>query len=312
MKLLFVTDLHGGNIVFRKSLRLFESLGADYLLVGGDIAGKYLVPIVDDNNIWRVREDGKNRVMYSDHEVRSYIDSVAEFGGYAVICSTEEATRLRLDDEYREEILRRERINRLRLWLGQVKERVASGAFLLNMGNDDPFYLDLEVEQETGVSILEDRYIDLADGLQIVSCGYTNETPWHCPRDCSEEELWLKLSDRFRRCADPHQVIANFHCPPILSRLDRAPLLDNNLHPIVGADGVEFTHVGSTAVRRALATFSPLVALHGHIHESYATERIGDTICANPGSSYHSGDLRAVLVHLNRGRVGGVQLIRER
>lgn len=311
MKLLFVTDLHGGNAVFRKSLRLMKLVNADILLIGGDIAGKYLVPIVAEGEKRIVKESGKTRSLGREDEVSSYIRNVAEVGGHAVVCSPEEADRLRFDDGYREEILRRERTLRLRTWLAEAKEQLAPASFLLNMGNDDPFYLDEEVERSGGMEILEDQEIQLAAGFSIVSCGYTNPTPWNCPRDCTEEELWFRLEKKLTQCAEPRRVIANFHCPPCFSHLDRAPRLDGDLRPLVGVNGVEYVHVGSAAVRRALEEFAPAVALHGHIHEAYAKERIGDTICASPGSAYHEGTLRAVVVHLACGRVEGVQLVRE-
>lgn len=309
MKILFVTDLHGGNTVFRKSLRLFKQVEADILLVGGDIAGKYLVPLISEYGRRTVQESGRIRPLNSDAEVLTYIQRVAGIGGYAVLCSPEEADRLRGDDSYREELLKRERLKRLREWIAEARLQLLPDQFLLNMGNDDPFYLDEEV-RNAGADILEDQQVPL-DGLVLLSCGYTNPTPWNCPRDCPEEELWSRLQHKFTQCRDPRRVIANFHCPPNLSRIDRAPRLDDDLRPVVGINGVEYVHVGSTAIRRALERFSPAVALHGHIHEAYGKDRVGDTICVNPGSGYHEGDLRAAIVHLSHGRVDGVQLVRE-
>jgi len=48
--------------------------------------------------------------------------------------------------------------------------------------------------------------------------------------------------------------------------------------------------VGSTAVREAILEYQPLLSLHGHIHESRGMQRLGQTICINPGSTY--GDWR--------------------
>ena len=86
---------------------------------------------------------------------------------------------------------------------------------------------------------------------------------------------------------DPWILVA--HTPPYDSALDR---LSNVPAPI-----------GSRAVRRFIEERRPLVALHGHCHESpiltgrYA-ERVGTTLCINPGQ----GDTRlhAVLFESER------------
>jgi Icc-related predicted phosphoesterase len=71
----------------------------------------------------------------------------------------------------------------------------------------------------------------------------------------------------------PSPLVCVFHAPPHGTALDQ-----------IGR-GV---HVGSREIRRFLERHRPLVALHGHIHESpevsgrYA-DRVGGTICVNPG-----------------------------
>jgi Icc-related predicted phosphoesterase len=77
-------------------------------------------------------------------------------------------------------------------------------------------------------------------------------------------------------------------------------------------------HVGSRAVRAWIEDRQPLLALHGHIHEAPDrsgrwAERIGRTICINPGPSA-DGSLQAVIAetsdllrslrHTHRGRSG--------
>lgn len=50
-------------------------------------------------------------------------------------------------------------------------------------------------------------------------------------------------------------------------------------------------HVGSSAVRAAILKHGPALSLHGHIHESFKisgsmTDKIGDTLCVNPGKGH--------------------------
>jgi Icc-related predicted phosphoesterase len=65
---------------------------------------------------------------------------------------------------------------------------------------------------------------------------------------------------------------------------------------------------GSTAVRAALERHSPMLGLHGHIHESQAAARMGPTLCINPGSEYGEGVLRGCLISIADGTVKSYQM----
>jgi Icc-related predicted phosphoesterase len=60
---------------------------------------------------------------------------------------------------------------------------------------------------------------------------------------------------------------------------------------------------GSTAVRSMIERYQPLLALHGHIHESRGSAKVGRTLCLNPGSEYSEGILRGLLVTISREKV---------
>ena len=99
------------------------------------------------------------------------------------------------------------------------------------------------------------------------------------------------------------------HVPPYDSGLDTAPILDENLRPTVSAGDVLRGPVGSTAVRRLIETYQPLLGVHGHIHESGGERRIGKTVCINPGSEANHGILRGFLVDVGDAGVERVQRV---
>ncbi|HYY33858.1 MAG TPA: hypothetical protein VE693_09825, partial [Gaiellaceae bacterium] len=49
MRLYFATDIHGSETCWRKFLNSGKHYGADVLILGGDMTGKALVPVVDDS-----------------------------------------------------------------------------------------------------------------------------------------------------------------------------------------------------------------------------------------------------------------------
>jgi Icc-related predicted phosphoesterase len=64
---------------------------------------------------------------------------------------------------------------------------------------------------------------------------------------------------------------------------------------------------GSSAVRKSIERYQPILGLHGHIHESRGAIKIGKTLCLNPGSEYGEGILRGVIITLKDDSVKGYQ-----
>jgi Icc-related predicted phosphoesterase len=67
------------------------------------------------------------------------------------------------------------------------------------------------------------------------------------------------------------------------------------------------TSGGSAAVREAIATYQPVVGLHGHIHESGGRMKLGRSPWFNPGSDYDKGILQGVIVSIRGGAVVSYQ-----
>jgi Icc-related predicted phosphoesterase len=142
----------------------------------------------------------------------------------------------------------------------------------------------------------------------MLSLGAANETPWNCPRDLPESELQAtidELATRLRGGA----TIFNLHVPPYNTRLDQGPALSDGNRPRLGMTGMETAPVGSTAVRASIERYEPMLGLHGHVHESRATDKLGKTIAINPGSEYNQGLLRSALVDIRKGKVKRHQLL---
>jgi len=153
--------------------------------------------------------------------------------------------------------------------------------------------------------------VKIDDDHTMVSLGYSNETPWHTPREITEGELADRIEEVVQGVSDFSRCVFNFHCPPKDSTLDTCPMLDTSTDPptvIMEAGNPVLFGAGSTSVRAAIDKYQPLLALHGHIHESRGAIKIGRTQCINPGSEYGEGILHGVIVNLNGGKIEGYQL----
>jgi Icc-related predicted phosphoesterase len=309
VRLFFATDIHGSDRCFSKFVNAGAFYKADAIILGGDITGKALVPFVGDGSGYRVRFLGEEVVVAGD-EADLLEKRVADTGYYAYRCPPEEATRLHQDPSSITPIFLELMMARVGRWMELAEQRLGPIGIpcFVNAGNDDPSGVDEIVRASPFVEFLEGRVVALPDGTELASCGYANQTPWDCPRDSSEEDLEERLEAVVAGLRDPAKAIFNFHCPPYDSVIDTGPYLGDDMRLQSGPGGVLTRPVGSTACRKVIERSQPLLSLHGHIHESRGTFKLGRTLCINPGSEYTEGILRGALVDVRNGKIKSHQL----
>jgi len=177
----------------------------------------------------------------------------------------------------------------------------------LMMGNDD-YKVNLkllEQEEKKGTFKLLNNAPKKIDGKKIVGYSFVSETPfllkdWEKLDNSSSKPITDPKMD-LRTAAQEKGTIEQdmkklakadiyvFHCPPFQTNLDMLP---------------NKQHVGSKSIKEFIEKEKPLMTLHGHIHETVTAsgefmEKIGDTICINPGSDYIEGILDAVIIDLD-------------
>lgn len=303
----FATDLHGSEICFRKFVAAARFYGADLLVLGGDLTGKLVAPLVEQpDGRFRASVHGKERLL--DEAGAEWFERQALVAGtYTKRMGPDEHQHLRDHPDAVEELFAELMRATLRRWLDHANDKLAgSGVRILTApGNDDPWLID-EVLREHGgerVAMVEGEIVEVAPGHELLTTGWTNKTPWDTPREYSEEAIHERLQRLASGLANPGSAILNLHVPPYDSRLDTAPLLGQDLRVRTSMGAQMTAPVGSTAVRAAIEEHQPLLTLHGHIHESGGAVRIGRTLAINAGSEYGEGVLRGVLVTVGGGKV---------
>jgi uncharacterized protein len=309
VKLFYATDVHGSDRCFTKFVNAAAFYGADALLLGGDLTGKAIVPLVRANGLYRGQFLGENVEAEEGAALAELEKAIAVAGYYAYPCEPDEERALREDGKARDRLFLRLIRERLERWVALAEERLRPREVpcFVNAGNDDPPEIDEVLEESSWVQFLEGRVVELPEGTEVASCGYANLTPWHCPRDVDEDELGRRLEAVIAKLADPERAVFNFHCPPYDTGIDSGPKLDESFRMRSGAGGAEMQPVGSRACRAAIERHQPLLGLHGHLHESRGVAKIGRTVCVNPGSEYNEGILRGALVDLRKGKLKSQQ-----
>jgi uncharacterized protein len=302
-RLFYVADIHGSERCYRKWLNAAAVYRADAILIGGDIAGKLIIPITDHGGgRYTCVIHGDGVTLDGTEELERLRRQLRASGRYVVVLTAEEKREYDSDPEKVEgELWPRVVAQSVEAWVALAEERLAPlsiPAFVM-LGNDDFPELAPLLDGDH-VQNVEDKVTELPGGFEMISLGYSNRTPWSTPRELDESDLATHINAMADRLRDPATSVFNLHCPPYDSGLDEAPILDSDFRPQAGGGGIRQGPVGSTAVRSALESYQPMLGLHGHIHESPGGIKLGRTIAINPGSDYGDGVLRGAIVTLSR------------
>lgn len=304
-RIYIASDLHAAEKAWRKFINAIRAdvYKADVALLAGDLTGKAIVPIIERDGGYEAEVLGVHRRARGDEELAQLQRDIADLGYYSFTTSSAEAERFATDEHAREDLLERLMTERVHEWMALATERLADSSTPLYLipGNDDEFTIDDALNTPGYGPVNSDgRVLDIPGDLQLLSSGWSNNTPWATPREESEEQLFERLDALAQQVRDPRRAIFMIHVPPYDSGLDEAPLLDENLRPTISAGDVLRGPVGSTAVRRIIEKYQPALSVHGHIHESGGERRIGDTLAINPGSEANHGILRGYLIDIGK------------
>jgi Icc-related predicted phosphoesterase len=303
MRVYFATDIHGSETCWRKFLNSGKHYEANVMVLGGDMTGKALVPIVQDGkDHWHATLLENRREFESEDEVKEFEESVMRRGYYPFRTDPDQMSELSGSEELRDELFHKEMLGTVERWMRMADEKLDGTGIdcFVSPGNDDQFEVDEIISEARRVRLAEGQVVEFGD-FQMVSTGWSNRTPWDTYREEDEDDLAERLRKMTSQVtAPPEKTIYNFHCPPYGSGLDDAPEIDENMRPKHG--GRSLIPVGSKAVREAIEEGQPALSLHGHIHEAKGNTRIGRTLCINPGSSYEQGQLLGAVVNLDGGK----------
>lgn len=317
LKIFFATDLHGSDPTFRKFINSAKFYQVDHLIMGGDITGKFLVPIIDvGNGNYNASLQGETLTLHGQDELTEFEKKVGKLGSYTTIVSETEYQQLLTNPDQVQKMHIEKAKERLSTWIRFANERLngTHARCYLTGGNDDSKEIVDHLLGEASEYVIpcEDTIINIGDeGHTMVSTGYSNPTPWNTPREMDETQLTELIARKLSGIGDFTKMIFNFHVPPIDSQLDTCPVLDTSTSPPTvvtsGGEPVMFG-AGSASVRDAIEKHQPLLGLHGHIHESRNVVKIGRTVAVNPGSEYGEGLLRGILITLKGDQVEGTQM----
>jgi uncharacterized protein len=311
-KIFFATDIHGSDVCLRKFLNAGKFYGVDAVVMGGDITGKMIVPVVEESpDQYSAHIFGRKRVVDSTG-LSGLNKFIADAGFYPHPMTPDEVAALQQDPAGVDQLFQKLMTETMNRWIDMAEDRLGGSGIevIFAPGNDDPMFVDDLLSGSDVVVNPDSRVVELPGGFPMISVGYSNRTPWASPRELDEDDLRTVIDEEVAKLADPRRAIFNLHVPPKNTPIDQAMELDAEFRPVVRGGAPVITGVGSSAVRDAIATYQPMMSLHGHIHESRGEARIGKTVALNPGSEYSEGVLRGVIITLSAKKgLRGYQLV---
>jgi Icc-related predicted phosphoesterase len=305
MKIFFATDLHGSEICWKKFINAGKFYEADTLILGGDMTGKAIVPIIDQGQgKHKVTLLEQETILEGDEQVKEMAATIQNRGYYPMITNPDEIAEISNTPGRSDEVFLKYVMQTVQRWMDYAEEKLAGTGIKCYVcpGNDDIFEIDDVISTSKSVENVEGKITQLDEYHEMISCGWSNPTPWDTHREEDDDSLRIRIEAMASQLKDPKNAVFNLHPPPYGSGLDDAPELTKDMR--LAYAGRSLIPVGSHAVLDVIEKYQPLISLHGHIHEAKGTRKYRKTLCINAGSMYEQGILQGVVVDLKPNKIG--------
>jgi Icc-related predicted phosphoesterase len=310
MKLYYATDVHGSEICWKKFISAAKFYECDTLILGGDMTGKAIVPIIAQGaNKHKVTLLEQESILEGPEEVEKMAKTIQNRGYYPYVTDPDEVAYISSTPSRSDELFLEQALKTVERWMEYADQKLEGAGVQCYVcpGNDDMFEIDAVIATSKHVKLAEGRVVQLDDYHEMASTGWSNPTPWKTHREESDEALLKRIEGVISQVRDIPNAVFNLHPPPYGSGLDEAPELTSDLRPTYA--GRALISVGSRAVLKVIEKYQPLLALHGHIHEGKGTRKFRRTLCINTGSMYEQGILNGVVAELKPKGLGNYLMV---
>src|SRR5579884_4373821 len=122
LRVFFATDIHGSETCFRKFLNSAKFYDADVIVLGGDMTGKALVPVVGngDGRFYCYLQDQRHE--FAADEVERYERMIRDRGLYPFRTTEEELAELQQSPERLERLDREALLKVVEEWVALADE----------------------------------------------------------------------------------------------------------------------------------------------------------------------------------------------
>ena len=171
-KVFFATDLHGSETCWRKFLNAAKFYDCDTLICGGDMTGKAIIPIVEENGHFSYTLAAERQVV-SASQVGDVEAQIRRKGYYPLQMTPKRLQELDEDAGTRASTFRQVMLEGVQRWMELAAEKLSGTGIrcFVCPGNDDEFEVDDVVRKAKGVELGEGRLIEI-EGFTMISSGW--------------------------------------------------------------------------------------------------------------------------------------------
>ncbi|MCK4832723.1 MAG: hypothetical protein KAS81_08135, partial [Anaerolineales bacterium] len=190
--LFFATDVHGSDICWKKFINAAKFYGAEIIILGGDMTGKAIVPIIHQGgDTFKAILLEQESMLHGEDQVAEMEQSIKSRGYYPYRTTPDEIAELNADPGRVDELFGIEVLKTAERWLAYADEKLEGTGVRCYVapGNDDMFELDDLIRTSKHVQLVEGTVIELDKHHEMLNSGWSNITPWHTYREESEDDL---------------------------------------------------------------------------------------------------------------------------
>src|SRR5512140_1792926 len=181
MKLFFATDVHGSEICWKKFIAAAKFYEADVLILGGDMTGKAIIPIIAaGGGKYKVTLLDQETMLDTKEDVDKMVVTIQNRGYYPYVTDPDEVAQISGRPGASDEIFLQEALKTMKHWMDYADAKLDGTkirAFVCP-GNDDMFEIDDVIKQSKCVELVEGKVIQLDEYHEMINAGWSTPTPW--------------------------------------------------------------------------------------------------------------------------------------
>src|SRR3982074_2416149 len=214
LRLFYASDIHGSEKCFLKFINAARFYGTQVLVLGGDLTGKVVIPLVRQGaNRYTARFQGQPHLVDGEDARRELEKRVRFNGFYPVVLDPDEHEAASSDAALRDELFRSVVSASVARWveIADERRRGPGGPLIASPGKDAEPWIDAVLAASTVIENADGRVVDLGDH-ELVGMGWANVTPFKSPRELPEAELEERLEALIGTMRAPERSIFALHC----------------------------------------------------------------------------------------------------
>ena len=141
-RILYGSDFHGSEAAFRKFLASGMQYKANALMVGGDVTGKAMVPVIHQGGgRYEARLFGEDKTSSTPDELEKLKKAISNVGFYPIVLEKDEAQELEKDPAKMGARFEHEMCQRVRDWMKLAEAKlVPQNMTLYFMAGEEDLY----------------------------------------------------------------------------------------------------------------------------------------------------------------------------